>query len=53
MCLLRQPSSAIIERAFPQVNHMRSLCGDNLKEDNIEVQAMLRCNDTDCETYEY
>ena len=53
LCLLRQPSSAIVERAFSQVNYIRSLCGDNLKEDNLELRAMLRCNDEDSQSFEY
>ena len=35
MCLARQPSSAVVERVFSQVNHVRSLCGNALNEDNI------------------
>ena len=53
LCLLRQPSIAIVERAFSQVNYIRSLCEDKLNEDNIELRAMLRCNDASSETYEY
>ena len=53
LCLLRQPSSAIVERAFSQVNYIRSLCGDNLKEDNIELRTMLRCNDEASQDFEY
>ena len=44
MSLLRQPSSAIIERVFSQVNRMRSLRGDKLKEGNFEIRALLQCN---------
>ena len=52
MSLLRQPSSAIVERAFSQVNYIRSLCGDKLKEDNLEIRAMLRC-DSNCDAHDY
>ena len=52
MSLLRQPSSAIIERVFSQVNCIRSLCGDKLKEDNLEIRTMLRCNEN-YDTYDY
>ena len=52
MSLLRQPSSAIVERVFSQVNCIRSLCGDNLKEDNLEIRTMLRCNGN-FDTYDY
>ena len=52
MSLLRQPSSAIVERAFSQVNYIRSLCGDKLKEDNLEIRAMLRC-DSNCDACDY
>lgn len=52
MCLLRQPSTAIVERFFSQVNHIRSICGDNLKEDNLELRTMLRCNGN-FDTYDY
>ena len=41
MSLLRQPSSTIVERAFSQINYIRSLCGGNLKEDNLELRALL------------
>ena len=44
MCLLRQPSSAVVERVFSQINCIRSLCGDNLKQDDLELRATLRCN---------
>ena len=52
MCLLQQPSSAVVEISFSQVSYVRYLCGDALKEDNIELRSMLRCNGN-CETYEY
>ena len=53
LSLLQQPSSAIVERAFSQVNCIHSLCGDNFKEDNIELQAMLRCNYELSENYKH
>ena len=52
MSLLRQPSSAIVERAFSQVNCIRSVCRDNLKEDNLEIRALLRCN-SNCDACDY
>ena len=52
LCLLRQPSSAIVERVFSQINYIRSSCEDKLKEDNLELRTMLRCNGN-CDTYEY
>ena len=48
VCLLRQKSNAIVERASPQVNCKRSLYRDNLKEDDAELRAMLQCNGIDC-----
>ena len=51
MCFLHQPSSAIVERAFSQINYIRFLRGCNLKEDDIELRAMLRCN-SKCDTCE-
>ena len=51
VCLLRQLSSAAVERVFSQINHIRSLGGDDLKQDNLELRAMLRYNGN-CDTCE-
>ena len=51
-CLLRQPSSAIVERVFSQVSYIRSICGDRTKEDNLELRAQLRCNEENIDDYD-
>ena len=52
-CLLRQPSSAIVERVFSQVSYIRSICGDMNNEDNLEFRTQLICNEGNINDYDY
>ena len=51
--LLRQPSSAIVERVFSQVSYIRSICGGMTNEDNLELRTQLRCNEGSISDYDY
>ena len=39
-----QPSSAPCERVFSQLTFIRKTVGDNILGENLELRALIRCN---------
>ena len=39
-----QLSSCAVEQVFSQLKLMRDACGDNLKDDMLELRMFMRCN---------
>jgi hypothetical protein len=44
LVVLAQASSAATERVFSQLQYIRSVCGDKLLEDVLNLRTLIRCN---------
>ena len=44
LVVLMQLSSCAVEQVFSQLKLMRDACGDNLKDDMLELQMFMCCN---------
>jgi len=50
LVVLKQPSSAVVERVFSQLNNCRKVSGDNGLQDLTSLRVKLRCNVDEEET---
>jgi len=44
LVVLMQLSSCAVEQAFSQLKLTRDACGDDLKDDMLELRMFMRCN---------